>query len=78
MAAGVNGPVDTAPFNKTPRPQQPVVDVVYTREEYRDYAEAEARRMLGVSLDDALGKLDRRELDGTLAEVRLKLIRSLL
>jgi hypothetical protein len=57
---------------------QPEIDVVYTREEYREYADAEARKMLGVSFDEALEQLERGELQGTLAEVRLKLIRSLL
>jgi hypothetical protein len=57
---------------------QAALDVTYTPAEYLRYAEGEARKMLNVSLEDALGKLDRGELEGTLAEVRLKLIRAML
>lgn len=63
---------------KTDSPRRGPLDVSYTPAEYRAYAEAEARRMLNVSLDTALSKLDSGELDGTLAETRLKMIRAML
>lgn len=44
----------------------------------RELAEQEARDLLGVSLDEALAKLDRGELAGTMAEARLTSIRWLL
>ena len=70
-------PLDNAPHDPS-TPDPPRLDVVYTRAEYHAFAEQEARKMLGVSLEDALAKLDRGELDGTLNEARLKLIRRLL
>jgi|GEM_PF-5968555 len=59
-------------------PPNEVLDVEYTREEYLVWADGEACKMLGVGWDEALRRLDRGELEGTLAEARLKLIRSLL
>lgn len=57
---------------------EPNLDVTYTSDEYRAYAEQEARNMLGVTLSQALEMVDRGELEGTLAEARLRLIRSML
>jgi hypothetical protein len=60
------------------RDESSELDKVFTREAYRAYAEAEARSLVNTSFADALDRLDRGELAGTLAEARLKLIRSLL
>lgn len=54
------------------------LDIVYTPEEYRAYAEREAQKMVGVSWDEAWARVERGELDGTLAEARLRLIHSML
>ena len=50
----------------------------YTAEEYRQYADAEAQRMLGVSYNEARQQLEAGKLEGTLEETRLKLIEYLM
>jgi hypothetical protein len=66
------------PAKKKQPDETGILDRVYTPAEYAEYADGEARRMLGVNFADALARMDRGELAGTLAEVRLKLIKSLM
>ncbi len=51
--------------------------VVYMTEQELEAEMARVAQELGVSLDEALKKLDRGELDGTTAEVRLRMLRYL-
>jgi hypothetical protein len=49
-----------------------------TRQQYRAYAEHEARRMLGVSYDEAMNQLRSGDLEGSLAATRLRMMSSML
>jgi hypothetical protein len=46
--------------------------------EVRGYVEEQARALLNVSAEEAFAQLDRGELDGTIAEVELRMMRDLL
>lgn len=52
--------------------------IVYTRQEYLDYCDKECQKMLGMSFKDAKNQVDIGKLEGTLAEARVKMLRSLL
>ncbi len=51
--------------------------VVYVTEQELDAEMASVARELGMSVNEALGKLDCGELDGTSAELRLRMLRYL-
>lgn len=53
-------------------------DIELTRAQLEALAEREARELLGVSAGEALAKLDRGELRGTIAEAEFSMLRSLL
>lgn len=46
-----------------------------TKDEFRQYAELSAQAMLGITLDEALRKLEAGELRDTLAEAELTMYR---
>lgn len=55
-----------------------VEDVELTEQELRDRAETLARTRLGVSAAEAFERLDRGELNGTILESKLSMLRFLL
>lgn len=61
----------------SPRGERPI-DFILSRDQILELATKSAKSMLGVSREEAFAMLDRGDLNGTMAEVELKMLRHLL